>query len=611
MACNAQAGRFMFVEYSKPVEPAKGQKKRRGGPSEVRAHITKNYHRTLRVKRLESLKQGEVPLSLGGFQRQDSSEGNEDDEFPDPEVIKEASWSTGDANQTISPSAPVSAWTKPSPGTTATTTTTSWLSEAPRRSSTNEDLALRLNTSLGLQTLLGEGRIDPFDVLPAQGMPMFVHQVLDHALVHSWPNTVPVKRSLAPTNPVKSSWLKMAMEHPVAFHAFLYATSFHILCAHQGHEINDSAALLRLSHKVETIKLVNEQLQNPSLVPKRKASGGAAAVAGQAAARYGEEEGKRSPPKSTGMGTGPTDALIMAVTILSIHSQRDESVYAKVHAQSPLARLNHLDIYGSMINDEKHIQGIRLLVGQKGGLDAIECYGMADTMQLPTYPWRKPVKSLVMEGKHVLDHTAIDLDSKLGSGFRYLRHTSTGQQLLDVLDAYSEITVALDHHVRGGPTAPELVDLMEVRNCTQHRLLSGLPNPVDFSNPELCLHHAVRLASLIFSDMVIFPLPPTQGVKPRLALMLRQTLETCHLHRCWELHNQVLLWALTLGTIAASYTAQRSWYIDQLLQETSIMQIDDWSVVESICSRFLWWKPICSEPLEWLWNEMISLIDVT
>ena len=37
MAGKAQAGNFMFVEYSKPVETIKGQKKRRGGPSEVRA----------------------------------------------------------------------------------------------------------------------------------------------------------------------------------------------------------------------------------------------------------------------------------------------------------------------------------------------------------------------------------------------------------------------------------------------------------------------------------------------------------------------------------------------------------------------------------------------
>ena len=231
----------------------------------------------------------------------------------------------------------------------------------------------------------------------------------------------------------------------------------------------------------------------------------------------------------------------------------------------------------------------------------------------PNFAWRHPVTSLVTGGRHVLDPVAIDLDSKLGAGFRYLRQTAAGQRLLDVLHAYSEVTVALDHHVRGGPTAPELVDLMAVRNCTQHRMLSQFENQLDLSSPEFCVHHTVRLATLIFSEMVIFCLPPPQGVKPRLALMLRQTLETCHLLRCWDLHSQVLLWALTLGAISSNFTSNRAWYIDQLLQQTSIMQIQDWYILETVCSRFLWWKPVCSEPLRWVWSEMISptTIDVT
>ena len=72
----------------------------------------------------------------------------------------------------------------------------------------------------------------------------------------------------------------------------------------------------------------------------------------------------------------------MAVTIMSIHSQRDETVYPTIHPVSPMAKLNHLDVYGAMINDEKHIQGIMLLVNQRGGLDAIDLYAMADTLQL-------------------------------------------------------------------------------------------------------------------------------------------------------------------------------------------------------------------------------------
>jgi hypothetical protein len=55
-------------------------------------------------------------------------------------------------------------------------------------------------------------------------------------------------------------------------------------------------------------------------VPKRGAGGTAAGRCG------GEMKKDNNTPRSPGTGTGmgPTDALIMAVTILSIHSQRDE-----------------------------------------------------------------------------------------------------------------------------------------------------------------------------------------------------------------------------------------------------------------------------------------------
>ncbi|EXJ70582.1 uncharacterized protein A1O5_06652 [Cladophialophora psammophila CBS 110553] len=427
-------------------------------------------------------------------------------------------------------------------------------------------------------------------------------------------------------NPVKSAWLKCGMEHPVAFHAFVYAASYHILCAYNGQEINDSAPLLRLSHKVETIKLVNEQLQALSLSSSAKGKGGRdrSSIASSGETGNGNEDGNGNAAPSTASSV-PTDALIMAVTIMSIHHTRDDVVYPKVHPISPMAKVNNLHVYGAMVNDEKHIQGILLLIGRKGGLEGVELYGMADTLQLcdvyfaskyacrPNFPWRNPVKSLVSTGRHVLDPVAIDLDSKLGAGFRYLRQSPAGRQLLDVLDAFSEVTVALDHHVRGGPTAPEVEELSEVRNCTQHRLLSQMPCPLDLSRPELCVHHAVRLATLVFSEMVIFPLPPQQRVKPRLALMLRQTLEACDLLGCWDLHSQVLLWSLTLGAIASNFTPQRPWYIEQLLQQILLLQIQDWTILEMICSRFLWWKPVCSEPLRWLWDEMFppSTIDAT
>ncbi|KIX06546.1 uncharacterized protein Z518_04522 [Rhinocladiella mackenziei CBS 650.93] len=538
MACTAQ-NRYMFVEYSAPAPPVKGQKKRRGGPSEVRAHITKEFHRRLRVKRLDALK-GTVPLP-------------ERPKVANPTIEQEDEEQDWKHSGTRSPSIHT------------------------RPASPNKNIPPELYLSRRLRTVLGEGRMDPFDVLPAHRMPLFIHMVLDHALAHSWPNTVPT-RSPAVMNPVKSAWLKCAMEWPVAFHAFIYATTLHLLCAYNGRELIDSAPVLRLSHKVETIKLVNEQLHN--------------------------------------LNGLPSDALIMAVTILAIHGTRDATAYPQIHPASPMAEAQNLHVYGNMVNEEEHVPAILWLIMQKGGLDGIELYGMADTMALcdlyfaskyayrPTFPLRRPHQSLVVTGKHLLDAPAIELDSKLGRGFRYFRSTPAGRELLDVLESFCEVTTALDHYYRGGPTAPELIDLIEARNSSQHRLLSQIPAELDLSDLEMCLHQAIRLAALIFSDMVLFPLPEAQQVKQRLAPMLRQTLEACRFLQSWELNAQVLVWALVLGGIATSFSNGQVWFIDQLLQQLSALQVLEWSTLESICSKFLWWKPVCSEPGQRLWKEM-------
>lgn len=163
------------------------------------------------------------------------------------------------------------------------------------------------------------------------------------AVVYSWPQTVPVRNTKA-ANPVSSKWFSFAMASPIAFHSLVYATTLHVLNAHNGQELTLDAPVLRLSHKVKTINLIKEAL---------------ATMVGPA-----------------------DDALIMAVIILAIHGYRDNTVYPQVHPQSPLAKAQHLHVYGNMIHDEAHLKWIVYLIAQKGGLDAVELYGFADVVAL-------------------------------------------------------------------------------------------------------------------------------------------------------------------------------------------------------------------------------------
>jgi hypothetical protein len=353
MAGNAQNGQFMFVEYAKPVETVKGQKKRRGGPSEVRAvsetrdwshqvatfgcyngengqlmrtiqHITKNYHRALRVKRLQSLKKGsgtstDDHLQPFDLERSDSFDGNDEGAFDEIEFADPELQPTSLPPQT--PRYPGATRASPAAESGSLPNTAYRSPYLESGSSPHQDFALHRpenrrndsedDTEPTLLKILSASRIDPFDVLPVKNLPRFCQRVLDHAIVYSWPTTVPLRRAQNATNPVKSSWLHLAMEHPVVFHAFLYATSYHLLCAYDGREISDGAAMLRLSHKIETIKLVNEQLKRLGREEKQTRTG-------QRRVEDGGEDDDEVGREDR------TDALIMAVATLSIHNQRDE-----------------------------------------------------------------------------------------------------------------------------------------------------------------------------------------------------------------------------------------------------------------------------------------------
>jgi hypothetical protein len=170
---NSNNSRFMFVEFSAPAAPVpKGTKKRRGGPSEVRAHITKEYHRKLRVKRLGAPRIiGDAESIVDGNDEEErivlperTRSGKPDSITPlvgagDIQDQTERTRRGSNMSRASSLSAPSAVAMPPSP---------------------KSEITRKLSMSPKLRNQLGEGRLDPFDALPAQGMPLFIHRVLDH-----------------------------------------------------------------------------------------------------------------------------------------------------------------------------------------------------------------------------------------------------------------------------------------------------------------------------------------------------------------------------------------------------------------------------------------------
>jgi len=128
---------------------------------------------------------------------------------------------------------------------------------------------------------------------------------------------------------------------PLAFYSFVFAISNHYDYVHR--EATSSTALMRLSYKTETIKLVNQMLSN--------------------------------------LDKDVPDELLAAVLVLASQGPRINA--GKVSRfQSPLATAQCLDHQGNLSFEPEHVRGMITLVQLKGGLHNIKMRGLADIIAL-------------------------------------------------------------------------------------------------------------------------------------------------------------------------------------------------------------------------------------
>lgn len=531
----------MFIECQTP-DKAK-LKHIRGSKSAARAHVTKEFHRKVRLKRRETF------VSEVSASPPPASEPKAEEAAIKEEVVEDA----GDLLEQI---------------------------PARQRSPSVSDPVARSV----IQWNISQSRKDPFNQLPIQDMPPFLQRVLDHALVHTWPATVPAKGSKALENPVNAAWLQASMQFPVVFHAFLYAASLQLLTACNGREMVKSGEMIRFDHYQKAIHLINKHI--------------------------------------TELDGPPPDALIMAVTTLAVHGSRAPSPGIECHPQSPLATQQYLHMYGQMLIEESHVSGLTGLIQRKGGIEGMETYGMADTIALadvylatkrlrnPQLPLHWPKESLVSTEKYTPDDTAVAMASILGSGFELLHTHLAGEMLCETLEQMCELTIALDQHTRGGQGAPDMVELTTTRNCVQHQLLLFDFASMDASSEELTIAEVCRISALIFSDMVLFPLPATQKVKPMLAVRLKSLLARCAIKCPSQAQLRTLAWATMLGCIASTFAVEHDWFLRQLSIHLSTLSIMDWPKLRQLCSTFLWWPSVCDPPGRVVWSEVQSLKEV-
>lgn len=197
-------------------------------------------------------------------------------------------------------------------------------------------------------------------------------------------------------------------------------------------------------------------------------------------------------------------------------------------------------------------------------------------------------------------------ESNLAKSFEMLSPSLLSFQDLGIaISAIAHTIYHLTQYFMVGCPQSAMKVLCSSRNRSQHYTLS-LPkistilfdsrpcvkqSRETLSKVERHIYEIVRLALLIFNNLVIYPLPPHTGLDTRLSRILRDEIHAAMINEpdLKDQHAELLLWALVLGGISDYHGLQRSWYVEEARDILSRMpHLRRWINMEKTLTSFLW-----------------------
>jgi hypothetical protein len=69
--------------------------------------------------------------------------------------------------------------------------------------------------------------------------------------------------------------------------------------------------------------------------------------------------------------------------------------------------------------------------------------------------------------------------------------------------------------------------------------------------------------------------------------------------------NQLLVWLLSVGGVLAYKIPERGWFVSQLVEVVTDLDIKSWDAMKGFLLKVLWFDPFCESPFRLLWEEVI------
>jgi hypothetical protein len=164
------------------------------------------------------------------------------------------------------------------------------------------------------------------------------------AISYQWPVFSSSKTTVAVGN-IKHGILSCAMSSPASFYTIIFAGATHNAFAHDGAQVPKENRMLRLAFKTQAIRSLTQEIQS---------------LKGEV-----------------------SDELLFCIITLAAHGTGDLlEPPLKGNRLSVLATAQNFLYYGSMRWETAHLEAVRTLVKQKGGLHKIKLPAVANAISL-------------------------------------------------------------------------------------------------------------------------------------------------------------------------------------------------------------------------------------
>ena len=196
----------------------------------------------------------------------------------------------------------------------------------------------------------------------------------------------------------------------------------------------------------------------------------------------------------------------------------------------------------------------------------------------------------------------------LGRGFMILQSILPPPlftSLYPVLLRLCDYTIAIHNYVEGTAQAQSVSILADERNFVQHNLMSleSRGRELDLRQ-EHPLYELCRLAAMVYSLTVVFPLPSTTAPFDTLEARMKYLMSNEIVAARWNEAPHLMLWITVMAAIAAVTSTDRTWLVCILDRLISRIGLKSWLEMRESLQKYLWFDSTNDVDGIRLWEEI-------